>query len=329
MQHERPARLAQIALMWHGALGPMAYRRLLGHFGDPQAVLRATAAELSLPSLGLDKPQVAALLQVPNKLEAVAKELRELAGQNIHVWCDVDEPYPRLLRRMRDRPPVLCIAGRMWEADEQAVAIVGTRTPTKSGERMAARLAQACVEAKLTVVSGLALGCDTWAHQGALQAQGRTIAILGSGIQLITPRENAELARRIAEVGAVLSEKPPRMEPSSSSLLMRNRLQVALSQAVIIVQAGESGGAMSTAERATKQGRPVYAVVWERGLPQAAGNEKLLRSGARPLSDDDEIEEVAQVVRENLERSLQAPADGEPQRGLFEEESGGGGESPN
>jgi DNA processing protein len=299
----------------------MGYRRVVAHFGNPQATLSATMEDLSAPSLRLGRAQIQALSLAHEKLEVVATEQRELAEQNIHVFCDVDESYPRLLRRMRDRPPVLCVAGRLREVDKQAVAIVGTRSPTRAGAEQAYKLARTCVAQGLTVLSGLALGCDTWAHRGALEGHGRTVAVLGSGIRLITPRENAELARRIAEVGAVVSEQPPWAEPSSSRLLARNRLQVALSQSVIVVQAGPSGGAMSTAERAFKVGRAVYAVTWPEGIEKAQGNTALLQAKAFPLAGEEDIPELARMVRESLERALQEQPSTEPQKALFDGET--------
>ncbi|NLO74838.1 MAG: DNA-protecting protein DprA [candidate division WS1 bacterium] len=317
MDNERTQRLAQIALVWYGGLGPIGYRRVVGHFGGAQEALRATPEELSVPSLRLDPERVNGVSQAHRHLEDVAAETKELAQQNIRVLCDVDEAYPCLLKRMRDRPPVLCVAGRLDEEAEPSVAIVGTRSPTREGKEQARLLARACVAERLTVVSGLALGCDTWAHRGALEVEGRTVAVLGSGIRLLTPKENAELGRRIAETGAVVSELPPWVGPSSSRLLARNRLQVALSQVVIVVQAGPSGGAMSTAERAFRTGRPVCVVTWPVDLEKTEGNEKLLQAGGHPLTGPEEIPELARMVRENLERVLrEEPGEGS-QKTLF------------
>jgi DNA processing protein len=301
MSTEPSLRLAQIALMWSGSLGPVGFRRLVGHFGSPSAVLEASVEELAEPALRLEPAQVRTLAQVRGRLPRAEEILEELTAQNIRVLCDVDDSYPRLLRGVRDRPPVLCVAGTLLAEDELAVAIVGTRQPTEAGAERARSLGQACVEAGLTVISGLALGCDTEAHRGALAGHGRTVAVLGSGIRAVTPRENLELARRIAEAGAVLSEQPPFAVPNSGRLLARNRLQVALSQAVIVVQAGPGGGAMSTAERAFRTGRTVYAVAWPAGLERARGNELLLERGARRLEGAAEISDLARVVRVALE----------------------------
>ena len=242
MSPESQRRLAQIALMWGGRLGPMAYRRVVGHFGSPQAALAGTWEELALPSLRLDPEQIESILSRAQDLDHVRRVLARLAEQNLAVLCDWEPDYPAILREMNDAPPVLCRAGRLLPRDEPAVAIVGTRTPTPEGRQMAEALGRACAAEGITVVSGLALGCDTGAHVGALDGGGRTIAVLGSGILAISPRQNLDLAREIAEQGAVLSEAAPGAQPSAPRLLARNRLQVGLAQAVIVVQAGPSGG---------------------------------------------------------------------------------------
>lgn len=283
MSPETQRRLAQIALMWGGKLGPQAYRRVVGHFGSAAAALAAPWEELALPSLRLDPEQIEAIQGRARDLDHLQRVLARLAEQKIAVLCDWEEEYPRILHEMHDAPPVLCRAGRLLPRDEPAVAIVGTRTPTKEGLEMAGALAEACAAQGITVVSGLALGCDTAAHQGALRGGGRTVAVLGSGIVAISPRQNVPLAREIAENGAVLSEQAPGVSPSAPRLLARNRLQVGLARAVIVVQAGEGGGAMQTAERGRKAGRLVCAVQWPEGTGKSEGNRALLQSGAWAL----------------------------------------------
>ncbi len=317
MASEHSRRLAQIALMWRGNLGPMGFRRLVAHFGGPETALQAPAEELSLPSLRLEPVQVAAITGPGQDLEGVEQELEEIARQNISVLCDFELEYPRVLIEMRDSPPVLCIAGRRLAVDEPAVALVGTRQPTREGRERATRLAQALAQEGITVVSGLARGCDTAAHRGALSSGGRTLAVLGSGITIISPRQNLELARRIATSGAVFSELPPNAMPSTARLLARNRLQVGLSQAVIVVQAGSSGGGMRTAERAFKMNRLVYVVVWPAGEEKAGGNYRLLDEGARALG---EVKDIPNLVRElyvHQERSRREQAVAKTQMRLF------------
>jgi DNA processing protein len=332
MSPETQRRLAQIALVWAGKLGPRAFRRVTGHFGSPQAALAASWEELALPSLRLDPEQIEAILGRAQDLDHVRRVLQRLEEQNIAVRCDWEEDYPRILREMPDAPPVLCWAGRLLPRDEPAVAIVGTRTPTREGLAMAEALGRACAAAEITVVSGLALGCDTAAHQGALEGGGRTVAVLGSGIVAISPRQNLELAREIAEHGAVLSEAPPGAQPSAPRLLARNRLQVGLSRAVIVVQAGETGGAMQTAERARKTNRLVCAVAWPAGTAKSEGNAALLRTGARALTGPGEIPNLIQEVYVHQEQARRERAAAAEQLfGGEKREAGGergGGQAP-
>ena len=321
MPEDHSRRLAQVALIWRGTLGPMAFRRVEAHFGSPAAALAADPGELAVPSLHLYPEQIAALSGPARDLEGVGAEIAELETRGLRVLCDFEADYPQILRQMRDCPPVLCLAGRLLPTDEPAVAIVGTRTPTPEGFRLARALAEACAAEDLTVVSGLALGCDTGAHQGALSGGGRTIAVLGSGLYMVSPRENQELARLIAERGAVLSEQPPFAEPSTPHLLARNRLQVGLSQGVIVVQAGESGGAMQTAEQAFKTGRLVYAALWPSEEEKAAGNRALLTRGARPLAGPEAVPNLARALYVHQEESRRRPASESVQGTLFAPES--------
>ena len=312
-------RLAQIAVMWHGAIGPAGFRRLIGHFGDASAIMAASEDELSVPSLRLNAEQIEAISQLASRLGEVEEQLDQLHGQNIHVICDFEPEYPESLRAIGNLPPVLCIAGRLLPVDEPAVAIVGTRSPSEGGFQMARELGAALAEQKITVISGLALGCDTGAHQGALSAGGRTIAVLGSGILVIHPHSNLELAREIAERGAVISEQPPTAEPSVGRLMARNRLQSGLSRAVIVVESGESGGSMETAKNAQRQGRLVCAMDWPQTTAKRIGNRKLLAEGARPISGPEQVAGLVTALYFQQQQRHREQAD-ESQQQLFAEE---------
>jgi len=312
-------RLAQIAIMWHGAIGPAGFRRLLGYFGDAPAIMAASEDELSVPSLRLNAEQIEAISQLASRLGEVEERLDQLHGQNIHVICDFEPEYPESLRAIGNLPPVLCVAGRLLPVDEPSVAIVGTRSPSEDGFQMAHELGAALAKQQITVVSGLALGCDTGAHQGALSAGGRTSAVLGSGILVIHPHSNLELAREIAQHGAVISEQPPTAEPSVGRLMARNRLQSGLSRAIIVVESGESGGSMDTAKNAQRQGRLVCAVDWPQITAKRTGNRKLLTEGARPISGPDQIAGLITALHFHQQQP-QAEQSGESQQQLFAEE---------
>jgi len=312
-------RLAQIAVMWHGAIGPAGFRRLLGHFGDAPAIMAASEDELSVPSLRLNAEQIDAISQLASRFGEVEEQLDQLRDQNIQVICDFESEYPESLRDIGNPSPVLCVAGRLLPVDEPAVAIVGTRSPSKEGFQMARKLGAALAEQNVTVVSGLALGCDTGGHEGALSAGGRTIAVLGSGILVIHPHSNLDLAREIAEHGAVISEQPPTAEPSVGRLMARNRLQSSLSRAIIVVESGESGGAVETAKSARRQGRLVCAVDWPQITAKRIGNRKLLTEGTRPISSPEQIAGLVTAIYFHQQQPEREQT-GESQQQLFAEE---------
>jgi DNA processing protein len=213
------------------------------------------------------------LLGVP--LETLEAELLSLQEQGIELLTWEDEQFPARLRELPDAPLVLFMRGALAAADERAVAIVGTRAPSTAGQKLAATLGRELAARGLTVVSGLALGTDTAAHLGALEAAGgRTLAVLGSGLGVIHPRENAQLAERIVGRGALVSELHPNTRPRGPQLMARDRIVSGLSRAVIVVEASEESGSLDTAARAKKQGRLVFA------LPGSPGTEQLLAAGA-------------------------------------------------
>lgn len=267
-----------LALASVSGIGGATTKKLLEQFGDIEAVFDATDAQL-LEIPRLTESVVEQLRAVA--LEKVQEDIYALAQEDIEVWTWDDARFPARLRALKDAPVILFARGALRQADVNAVAIVGTREPMEASTRLAATLARELALRGLTVVSGLALGIDTAAHRGALDAEeGRTVAVLGSGIRAVHPRENAELAERIASRGAVLAEVMPNTPPRGPQLMARDRIISGLSRAVIVVEAGTQSGSLDTAERGRKQGRLVYAV------PGSAGTEGLLKGGARRLDAD-------------------------------------------
>ncbi|MBM3474880.1 MAG: DNA-protecting protein DprA [Armatimonadetes bacterium] len=291
-------RLEWIALAWHAQLGPAAFRRLLDRFGSPRAVCEAGEEELLGCRARLKPEDVERIWSAMEVAPDIAEEIERLEEEGVRVLCPFDEGYPAPLAALRTAPAVLCLAGT-WEAarDDPAVAVVGTRSPTEEGADFARELARRFAQQAMTVVSGLARGIDTAAHEGALLGGGRTIAILGSGIRIIHPHENRELAGAIAAQGALISELSPKARPSVRSLMARNRLQSALSKAVIVVESGEQGGSLQTAEDAKRQGRLLYAVDWASDRPEAEGTRQLLAQGALPLRAAEEAPAIVERVR--------------------------------
>jgi len=268
-----------LALASLSGLGGATAKKLIEQFGDVESVFDATDEQLlAIPRVTETMVENLRALH-PEKFE---DEIYALAQDDIDLLTWDDARFPKRLRELKDAPVILFMRGAMKKGDENAVAIVGTRAASEEATKIATTLAYELALCGLCVVSGLALGIDTAAHVGALDAEdGRTIAVLGSGIRAIHPRENAELAERIASHGALLSELMPNAPPKGPQLMARDRLISGLSRAVIVVEAGQKSGSMDTAERARKQGRLVYAV------PGSEGTEGLLKGGARRLEIED------------------------------------------
>jgi len=272
-------------------LGARAALRLLEVFQHPQAILDATprewTAQAHLTASGCER-----LLQAANR--NAEGELARLARLGIQVIGLHQAGYPVRLRAIADPPVVLFVKGALLPADEQAIAIVGSRHASPYGRHVAAELAAELSRRGFTVVSGMALGADGAAHEGCLRSAGRTIAVLGSGIDVIYPPEHTGLYERIAAAGAVVSEMPPGAPPTRSSFPVRNRIISGLALGVVVVEAPEKSGALITASLALEQGREVFAVPGSVNSVQSRGSHKLLRDGAKLVeSVDDILEEIA------------------------------------
>lgn len=268
-----------VALATTNGIGPRTFAALVERFGSPSEVFRASEEDL------LETPRVTgemvALLRGCD-FDAIENELYALSEEGIAVLTRDDDAYPANLALIPDAPPVLFVRGAPRDDDARAVAIVGTREASEWGKRVAAQLARGFAERGFTVVSGLARGIDTAAHSGALDGGGRTLAVLGSGIRVIHPKENASLADAIANGrGAVLSEFQPNLPPSGPALMRRDRVISGLASGVIVVEAVRESGSMDTASRARKQGRLVFAV-----QGGGAGTEELIRTDARAIDAD-------------------------------------------
>ncbi|HIE51573.1 MAG TPA: DNA-protecting protein DprA, partial [Armatimonadetes bacterium] len=238
-------------------IAPRRQLRLLEHFGSPRAVFQASVAALAQVE-GFDR-------SIGPKMEAVrALDVRpdweQLERLQATLVTYYDENYPPLLRQIADPPPLLYLLGQLCPEDQRAVAIVGSRRSSPYGRLVAENLSKGLVSYGATIVSGLARGIDAAAHQGALRAGGRTIAVLGCGLDVIYPRENRALREEISERGAVLTEFPLGTRPEAWRFPARNRLISGLSRAVVIVEAPLNSGALITADYALEQGREVFAV---------------------------------------------------------------------
>ena len=271
-------------------IGPAAFRRLLGEFGLPQAVLaqkRATLAPFA-PAAAL------AALDSEPVAQAVGRALAWAAEPGHHVITLADENDPRLLLEIADPPPLLYALGRVELLARQALAVVGSRNATPQGEANAQAFARSLSDAGWTIVSGLALGIDAAAHRGGLAGPGLTIAVLGTGIDVLYPPRNAALAAEIAQRGLLVSEFPLGTPPAAQNFPRRNRLISGLARGCLVVEAALASGSLITARAAADQGREVFAIPGSIHSPLAKGCHALLKSGAKLVeSAEDVLAELA------------------------------------
>ena len=273
------SREAFIALNMIEGVGPVRARSLLEHFGDAPAILAASKHALTrVRNIGDD---TAEKISSWEKSIDLAGELKRISDYGCHVLVSSDENYPAMLREIYDPPLVLYVQGRLTAQDKNAVAMVGSRMTTHYGLETARKLAYQLAYTGVTVVSGGARGIDTAAHQGALSGKGRTIAVLGTGINLIAPPENAELFERIAANGAVITQFPFNRPADKQSFPIRNRIVAGMSLGTVVVEANLSSGALITANFATEYGRQIFAVPGRIDSPRSKGCHDLIKKGAK------------------------------------------------
>lgn len=283
-------REALITLNLIPGLGSMRIQALLEFFGSAELVLEAPAALLAqVPRVGSGLAEVISRWQECTNTEA---ELERAAQHGVRIVTLLDDDYPQALRHMPDPPVVLYVRGALLPCDMQrAVSIVGSRMASPYGMSIARRFARELAEAGCTVISGLARGIDSAAHQGALDAGGRTVAVLGNGLAHVFPAENAELAARIEDGhGAVLSEFPMGVRPAKTTFPQRNRIVAAWGMATLVVEAPQHSGSLHTARLAAENyGKSVFAVPGPVDRPTSAGCHALIRDGAILCSSSHEL----------------------------------------
>jgi DNA processing protein len=268
----------------------MKFRALLNHFGDLEEAWRADARELK--AAGLDRRALSNLMTARSTI-SLDEEMGKIERQGARVLTWDDPAYPPRLLNIYDPPPVLYVKGEILEEDQWAVAVVGTRGATVYGKEAARRIAGGLARNGLTIVSGLARGIDSEAHRAALDAGGRTIAVLGSGVDIIYPAEGRRLAQAVVERGALVSEYAIGTPPEAGNFPPRNRIISGLALGVVIVEAGERSGALITADYALDQGREVFAVPGNIFRKKSKGTNNLIQQGAKPvLSVEDVLEEL-------------------------------------
>lgn len=273
------AKEAFIALNLIDHVGPVRVRQLLDFFGDAPAILRATKPQL-LQVRGIGGDTADAICGWENSTD-LSGELRRVKEFGCQVVTQADEDYPELLRQIYDPPIALYVKGSLTAQDKNSVALVGSRQTTSYGVETARKLGYQLAYVGVTVVSGGARGIDTAAHQGALAAKGRTIAVLGTGINLVFPPENAELFERIAVGGAVITQFPFNRPADKQTFPIRNRIVAGMTLGTVVVEANLNSGALITANFATDYGRQVFAVPGRIDSPRSKGAHDLIKKGAK------------------------------------------------
>ncbi len=295
-------------------IGPSRISRLVAHFGSLERAWNASGGNLRRV---LDERSVDSLLKVRVAFSP-DDEMARLERDGIGVVTRADAHYPALLAEIPAPPPVLYTLGSFVPEDATAVGIVGTRRMTPYGREMAHLLGRDLAAAGVTVVSGLARGVDGIAHEAALQAGGRTIAVLGSGVRNIYPPEHRKLAAQIAENGVVISDFAPDAAPDGPNFPARNRIISGLSLGVIVVEAPERSGALITVDFAADQGRDVFVVPGSVLSSRSAGCNRLLRDGARPIRSAEDVLEDLNLTRSEAQTAIQQalPLDDDERRVL-------------
>ena len=306
-------REALVALNLIKDVGPITVRHLMDHFGSAPAILRAPVRELlRVNRVG---PETAETIVRWEQTIDLAGELKRICDFDCRIITNEDDEYPPLLREIYDPPVILYVRGELTGRDQHAVAMVGTRMATQYGRATANKVAGQLARAGLTIISGGARGIDSASHEGALAAGGRNIAVLGTGMDIVYPSENADLFKRIPENGAVITQFPFGRKGSKHSFPIRNRIVAGMAQVTMVVEANRASGALITANLAGEYGRTVFAVPGRIDSPRSAGCHDLIRDGAQLCGDADE-------VLEEFDQLFVSTKTGSPDSGPMPELSG-------
>lgn len=275
-------REAWLAFSHVRGMGAARFRKLINFFGSLATAWQAP--EDALKAAGMSDKLLQTLRETKRSFDSVTLQTKlDAKGIKVLTWSDAQ--YPPYLLQIAQPPPVLYCLGDLTEADHLAMAIVGTRNVTSYGKQLSKDTAMYLAGHQVTIVSGLARGVDAIAHHAALEIGGRTIAVLGSGVDVIYPPEHRKLAEEIIKSGAVISDYPPGTKPDGINFPPRNRIISGLSRGTIVIEAGERSGALITAKFAVEQGRDVFAVPGSVLSPMSKGTNKLIGEGAIPMTN--------------------------------------------
>jgi DNA processing protein len=279
-------------------IGPRRLANLLHWFGDLSSAWGASESQLI--QAGLDKQPTANLLHTRKQLNLDA-EFEKITRCGARLITLIDDDYPAVLKKLPDAPTVLYIRGTLRSDDNHALSIVGTRKATTYGRDAAYHLSKQLAAQGVTVISGLAHGIDSAAHKGALDGGGRTLAVMGCGVDIIYPNDNQKLAQQIMGCGAIISEFPIGMHPEARNFPRRNRVISGLALGVLVVEAPEKSGAMITASIAADQGREVFAVPGNIFNPMSTGTNRLIQDGAKLVINVSDILDELNIAHDNVQ----------------------------
>ncbi|HVC35747.1 MAG TPA: DNA-processing protein DprA [Chloroflexota bacterium] len=289
-------------------IGPSRFRRLLGYFGTAEAAWHAAARDLA--TAGLDARTLETLVARRPRID-LDREMERVEQAGVILATLEDDLYPSLLKHVPDAPPLLYVRGTLKPSDELAIAVVGTRRATVYGKQVGERLVGEVAGRGVVIVSGLARGIDAVAHRAALAAGGRTIAVVASGVDLVYPPDHAALVQEVIRHGAIVSEYPLGTPPEAGNFPARNRLISGMTRLTLVVEAGETSGALITANFALEQGRDVLAVPGSILAASSVGTNRLIQQGAKLVQDAEDILDELDVatVGRQLEFRALAPDD--------------------
>jgi DNA processing protein len=293
-------------------IGPLKIRNLLSKLRSSEKIINANINTLTQID-GISKILASRIADAKNekqnftaKLKKEYSQLKKLNGNIVTIW---DPEYPDLLKKIYDPPIILYAKGSFLENDKYSISIVGTRTPTNYGKSQAEKFSTILAGQNITVVSGLARGIDSVVHKSTVNTKGRTIAILGTGLDVIYPPENKKLFEEITEKGMIISEYPLGTKPDAQNFPKRNRIISGLSLGTLVVETGINGGAMQTAAYALDQNREVFAIPGNIGIKQSEGTNALIRKGEAKLvvTPDDIIEELELKLKPVIGKNIPKP----------------------
>ena len=278
---------AHITLNMIDGVGPATYAKLRSALGDAVNIFSASESQLSNIA-GISADTVAAILNWEKTVD-LAAEIRRIQNADCHIILKEDEEYPKLLKEIYNPPFLLYVRGKILPQDHNSIAIVGSRLTTYYGIETAQKFAQQLAYAGITVVSGGARGIDTAAHWGALNSKGRTISVLGNGINVVYPAENVKLFEEISQNGAVISQFPMNLSGNRSTYSIRNRIVAGMTLGTLVVEATQTSGALITSGLAAEMNRQVFAVPGNINSPQSSGCNRLIKEGAKLCDDIQDI----------------------------------------